>query len=178
MSDDGWAECCASILVSIGLALLVEWAQANPFWASVIGTTFLFFIMVALPLFIFTKSMALKRDVEAKQKMKWGMVVGYLIGFFTLISCILFNVIRVLFAVFGVGAFIGIAVVALAYYVVKDQSRKTEHIRRKALAWQLLDELEQLKEELSRGVITREKYDQKKKSLEDQLDQLKTADAT
>jgi uncharacterized membrane protein len=133
--------------------------------------------MVALPLFIFTKSVALKRDVEAKQKMKWGMVVGYFIGLFTLISCILFNVIRGLFAAFGIGAFIGIAVVTLAYYAVKDQSRRNEHRKRKALVWQLLDELEQLKEELSRGVITREKYEQKKKALEEQLDQLRAADA-
>lgn len=173
MSDGDWTECCASILLSIGLALLVEWAQSNPFWASVIGTTFLFFIMVALPLFIYTKSVASKRDVEAKQKMKWGMVVGYFIGLYTLISGILFNIVRGLFAVFGVGAFIGTAVVALAYHAVKDQSRRNEQRRRRALAWALKDELEQLKEELSRGVITREKYEQKKKALEDQLDQLK-----
>lgn len=173
MSDGDWTECCASILLSIGLALLVEWAQSNPFWASVIGTTFLFFIMVALPLFIFTKSVALKRDVEAKQKMKWGMVVGYLIGLFTLISGILFNIVRGLFAVLGVGAFIGTAVVALAYYVVKDQSRRNEQRRRRALAWALKDELEQLKEQLNRGFVTQEEYEQKKKSLEDQLDQLK-----
>jgi membrane protein required for beta-lactamase induction len=132
--------------------------------------------MVALPLFIFTKSVALKRDVEARQKMKWGMVVGYLIGLFTLISGILFNIVRGLFAVLGVGAFIGTAVVALAYYAVKDQSRRNEQRRRRALAWALKDELEQLKEELSRGVITPEKYEQEKKSLEDQLDQLKAPD--
>jgi len=115
----------------------------------------------------------LKRDVEAKQKMKWGVVVGYFIGFFTLISGILFNIVRGLFAVFGVCAFIGTAVVALAYYAVKDQSRRNEQRRRRALALELEDELEQLKEELSRGIITRDKYEQKKKSLEDQLDQLK-----
>lgn len=173
MSEGDWTDFCASILVSIGLALLVEWAHANPFWAAVTGTTFLFFIMVALPLFVFTKSVALKRDVEAKQKMKWGMVVGYFIGLFTLISGILFNIVRGLFAVFGVSAFIGTAVVALAYYAVKDQSRRNEQRRRRALASELEDELEQLKEELSRGIITQEKYEQKKKSLEDQLDQLK-----
>ena len=168
MSEEGgdWTGVCVNILVAIGFAFLVVWAEENPFWATVMVTTFLGFMMVALPLFIFTKSVALRRDMETKQKMKWGIVVGYFIGLFTLISSILFKFVTGLFAVFGVCAFAGIAVIAVARYVYRDWLKENERKRRKALAWEKQDQLEQLKEQLLRGVISQEEYEQKRKLLD------------
>jgi len=169
LSEEGgdWTGVCVNILVAIGFAFLVVWAEENPFLATVMVTTFLGFMMVALPLFIFTKSVALRRDMEAKQKMKWGIVVGYFIGLFTLISSILFKFVTGLFAVFGVCAFAGTAVIAVARYVYKDWLKENERKRRKALAWERKDQLEQLKEQLDRGVISQEEYEQQKKKLLD-----------
>jgi len=173
MGEGDWTDCCGNILAAIGLALLVEWAQTNPFWAAVAGATFLGAIMVVVPLFIFTRSVVLNKDMETKQKMKWGMVVSYFIGFFTLISSILFNIVRGLFAVLGVVAFICIGIMPLINYAYKGSLKQSERTRAKALVWELKDQMEQLKEQLSKGVITPEEYEQKKKSLENQLEQLK-----
>ena len=175
MTEGDWTECCGNVLAAIGLALLIEWALTNPFWATVVGTTFLGVMMVAVPLFIFTRSVALNSEMETKQKIKWGVAVGYLIGFFTLISSILFSFVRGLFAILGVCAFIAPGIIALAHYFVKDWSKKSERAQAKALVWELKDQMQQLKEQLSRGVITQEEYEQKMKLLENQLEQLKAS---
>jgi Na+-translocating ferredoxin:NAD+ oxidoreductase RnfG subunit len=112
--------------------------------------------------------------METKQKIKWGVVVGYLIGFFTLISSILFGVVHGLFAVLGVCAFIGTGIIALIRYFVKDWSKQRGRAQAKALVWELKDQLEQFKEQLSRGVITQEEYEQKRKLLESQLEEVKS----
>jgi hypothetical protein len=173
VTEGDWTECCGNVLVAIGLALLIQWAFSNPFWATVVGTTFLGVMMVAVPLFIFTRNVALSSDIEIKQKIKWGVAVGYLIGFFTLISSILFSVVRGLFAVLGVCAFIAPGIIALAHYIVKDSAKQSERAHAKALVWELKDQMQQLKEQLNRDVIMQEEYEQKMKLLEDQLAQLK-----
>jgi hypothetical protein len=174
MSEGDWTECCGNILLLIGLALLIEWARANPFGAAVAGTTFLGVVMVALPLFIFTRRVALNTDMETKQKIKWGVVVGYLMGLFTLISSILFHVVRGLFAVLGVCGFVGTALIALICYSVKEWSKQRGRRQAEALVWELKDQLEQLKEQLDRGVVTQEEYEQKRKLLENQLEEVKS----
>jgi cell division protein FtsB len=170
VSEGDWTECCGNVLAAIGLALLIQWALTNPFWATVV---FLGVMMVAVPLFIFTRSVAFNSDIETKQKIKWGAAVGYLIGFFTLISSILFSFVRGLFAVSGVCAFIAAGIIALAYHVIKDSAQRSERAHDKALVWELKDQMRQLKEQLSRGVVTQEEYEQEMKLLEDQLEQLK-----
>jgi len=173
VSEGDWTECCGNVLAAIGLALLIQWALTNPYWATVVGTTFLGVMLVAVPLFIFTRNVALNSDIETKQKIKWGVAVGYLIGFFALISSILFNVVRGLFAMLGVCAFIAPGIIALAYYIVKDSAKRSERAHAKALVWELKDQMQELKEQLNRGVIPQEEYEQKMKLLEDQLEQLK-----
>jgi uncharacterized membrane protein len=173
VSDGDWTECCGNVLVAIGLALLIQWALTNPFWATVVGATFLGVMMVAVPLFIFTRNVAFNSNIETKKKIKWGVAVGYLIGFFTLISSILFSFVRGLFAILGVCAFIAPGIIALAHYIVKDSAKRSERAHAKALVWELKDQMRQLKEQLSRGVIAQEDYEQKMKLLEDQLEQLK-----
>jgi uncharacterized membrane protein len=106
--------------------------------------------------------------------MKWSIVVGYFICFFALISSVFFGVVRGLFAVLGVVAFICIGIIPLIDYAYKDSLRQRERTRAKALVWELKDQMEQLKEQLNTGAITQEEYDQKKRSLENQLEQLKT----
>lgn len=173
MREGDWTDCCGNILEAIGLALLVEWAQTNPFWAAVTGSTFFGVMMVVVPLFLFTRRVVLNREMEAKQKMKWGMVVGYFIGLFTLISSILFGIVRGLFAVLGVVAFICIGIMPIIDYAYKSLLKQRERTRAKALVWELKDQMEQLNEQLGRDVISKEEYEQKKKSLENQLEQLK-----
>jgi cbb3-type cytochrome oxidase subunit 3 len=173
MSEGDWTECFGNILAAIGLALLIQWALANPFWATALGTSFLSIILVAVPLYIFTKNVALNNAIEARQKIKWGIVVGWLIGFFAMISSILFNVVRGLFAMFGVVAFVAPGIFALAYYIIKDSAKRSERAHAKALIWELKDQMQELKEQLNRGVITQEAYEQKTKLLKDQLEQLK-----
>jgi hypothetical protein len=169
VSDGDWTECCGNIFAAIGLAFLIQWALTNPFLATVV---FLGVMMVAVPLFIFIGNVAFS-DIEAKQKIKWGVAVGYLIGFFTLILSILFSFVRDLFAILGVCAFVTAGIIALAYHVVKDSAKRSERAHAKALVWELEDQMQQLKEQLKAGFILQQEYEQKMKLLEDQLEQLK-----
>ena len=51
--------------------------------------------------------------------------------------------------------------IPLWYLRKKEEERK----RKEAVVWELEDQLKELKEQLDRGVITQEEYEQKKKQL-------------
>jgi uncharacterized membrane protein len=130
-------------------------------------------MMVVVPLFLFIRNVAFNSDVELKQKIKWVVAVGYLTGFFTFILCLLFSIVRGLFAILGVCVFVAPGMIALAHHLVKDSAKRSGRAHDKALVWELEDQIQQLKEQLSGGVITQEEYEQKVKLLEDQLEQVK-----
>jgi len=102
----------------------------------------------------------------AAEIFSWGVSGAWLV---LIIFLILIGMIMLSFVVCGIGMFCGLLGEEIGIKVCKGilKTRIWKLKKSKeALAWELEDQLKELKEQLGRGHITQEEYEQKKKLLE------------
>jgi len=168
MSEDGWVECCGNIFLEAVLAVLIgaliKWAEENPFWAKVIEIAILGTLIVYLAYNIIKKA-ALKKEMKTRQDVTNAIFSGYFLGLCTWLLVILLGFGEHLFIVLGLSVFIGVPIVGLIYLKSRNWIERRKEKTRKAKAWELKDQLRELKEQLESGYITQEEYEQKKRKL-------------
>ena len=152
--------------------LYIRFKWVVPWW-SLIGVTVLMLAVVASIIIFGISPLKFAKKIPASV---WGFLflVGLFLGAMSL-SLIILNIVFLFnpsiafnqygWTGFGVWLGIWIAIAFVAIFPLAREVKKWREKRKEPKAWELEDQLKELKEQLGRGVITQEEYEQKKKKL-------------